>query len=294
MNLSPVPKQPTSLAVETVETTNRETGPPPQTQGPLPSLSADDLLAFFCPDCVAGLPEKRDEATAGSAVPAATPSDIARAEALDGHLPSEGSPAAEMQVPEVHERQIEQTEVVVAQTVTGPWETAADRVTSPELEMLLNKLQEAQRQLQAASYRIGCLEHQISKHEESRLLLPDLEAQAARAAALARENDELRKLVPYLEARANRLPVVQRENEELRRRLDDLKSQKSKAWWVRIVRFLTGRRGARAVQAQEGGGRFAGRRRDREGGSRPYNWAEEGRMVLGSQYEVLEARQGRR
>lgn len=258
-------------------------------------MSAHDLLAFFCPDSVPGLLEECNKEAAGAVVaPWHARSEVSEQEPTGEFSCSGESPAVEMSRRYSTEPEAAQADVVVAQAATGAWPAAVGSDRSPQLEILLSKLEEAQRQLQAASYRIGCLEHQISKHEESRLMLPDLEAQAARAAALARENEELRKLVPYLEARANRLPQVQRENEELRRRLDDLKSQKSRAWWDKVVRFLTGRRAGRAVQPHEGGGRFAGQRGDREGASGPYSRAEQGHRPVASPNEVVEARQGRR
>ncbi|HEY9870097.1 MAG TPA: hypothetical protein V6D08_13100 [Candidatus Obscuribacterales bacterium] len=295
INLAGAPKQLSNSGVETAATGKAETDTQRLTPAPPLVLAAQDLLAFFCPESVAGLADMRDEQTTGSVLSASEARcEIPQPEPIIEQSRGDERPEREPHCQATGEPEARQADVVVAEAVTGPWEATADSVRSPELEILLSKLQEAQRQLQAASYRIGCLEHQISKHEESRLLLPDLEAQAARAAALARENEELRKLVPYLETRANRLPVVQRENEELRRRLEELKAQKSKAWWDKVVRFLTGRRGGRAVELQEGGRRFAGQRRDREGRSSRYSWAEQGRATVASQYEVVEAWPSRR
>ncbi|GEM_PF-2707451 len=58
----------------------------------------------------------------------------------------------------------------------------------------------AVQQLRAASYRIGYLESQVEQYKDQVKLLPDMQAQAARAAAVEKEADDLR--MRLAEARA--------------------------------------------------------------------------------------------
>lgn len=64
---------------------------------------------------------------------------------------------------------------------------------------LVSKLQEAQSQLESASYRIGFLEAELASSEHKIKLMPDLQGQESRLAELERENFELHQRLERLE-----------------------------------------------------------------------------------------------
>jgi hypothetical protein len=85
------------------------------------------------------------------------------------------------------------------------WEEPSIRkdITSAPSRMdafeLVSKLEEAQSQLESASYRIGFLEAELATNEDKIRLLPDLQGQEARLTALEKENLELRRRLERLE-----------------------------------------------------------------------------------------------
>lgn len=64
---------------------------------------------------------------------------------------------------------------------------------------LVSKLQEAQSQLESASYRIGFLEAELASSEHKIKLMPDLQGQESRLLELERENFELHQRLERLE-----------------------------------------------------------------------------------------------
>lgn len=95
-----------------------------------------------------------------------------------------------------------------------------------DLTPLLDRLREAHAQIQSAHYRIGFLEYEIDTYKDKLKLLEDVEARAARAAAVEKENQELKKLLPLVEARANKVALVKRENEQLQVRIRELERKR--------------------------------------------------------------------
>jgi hypothetical protein len=73
-------------------------------------------------------------------------------------------------------------------------------VTAPvNIHELVDKLSDAQSQLEAASYRIGILESELATTEQKVRLLPDLQNHELRLSALERENRSLRLRLEELE-----------------------------------------------------------------------------------------------
>lgn len=88
-----------------------------------------------------------------------------------------------------------------------------DRIEdSDSMRTLWYKLDIAGQQLRAASYRIGYLESQVELYKQQSALLPDLQAEAARASTAEREAEELRNKLSASQEELNsqRRPCWQR------------------------------------------------------------------------------------
>lgn len=127
-------------------------------------------------------------------------------------------------------------------------------VSTPPMETVafIAKLQEAQGQLQAATYRIGYLEQEIEACRQQLKLLPDMQAQADRLAQVEKENEELRRSWPKLQAKIGRLKELEIENSELRQLLEE-QSASSGGLWSSLKSMFFG--GSKSRRLKERAGR---------------------------------------